>query len=346
MREFLKKYFSRKEAQCLLSCLLFAIFFVVILGKHTASITASVVIAYFLNKINSQIINKFSLSYKRVFYFTFLSLISFIIISLFYLFPLIYQQILSLLNNAPHFVEKFNNFITAKLAGHLIKPEVLIPVQGLLNQVTQSIGKFILNLSVSSIQNIVSCLIYFFLVPILVFFILKDKVQIITWGRRFFSQEQTVHHNLLAIWQEIDAKIGSYVIGKFIEIVLVSTVSFFLLTIFNVNYALTLALVIGFSSIIPYLGVVIATIPLLLVSTSAFGFSAHFYYLMITYAIIMFIDANILVPILFADRLHIHSSAIIISLILCGSLFGFWGVFFAIPIATTCSTLINKWPKK
>jgi putative permease len=71
----------------------------------------------------------------------------------------------------------------------------------------------------------------------------------------------------------------------------------------------------------------------------------EFMFLTIAYAIIQTIDGVLLVPLLFSEAVNLHPVAIIVAILLFGGLWGFWGVFFAIPLATVVKAVINAWPK-
>ena len=75
-----------------------------------------------------------------------------------------------------------------------------------------------------------------------------------------------------------------------------------------------------------------------------FGWTVDFLIVMAAYAIIQALDGNVLVPILFSDVVNLHPVAIIVAILVFGGLWGFWGVFFAIPLATLVKALINVWP--
>ena len=75
------------------------------------------------------------------------------------------------------------------------------------------------------------------------------------------------------------------------------------------------------------------------------GLTANFIYLMIAYVVIVFLDGNILVPLLFAETMDLHPVAIIISILVFGAIWGFWGVFFAIPLATVFKAAMEIWPR-
>ena len=65
---------------------------------------------------------------------------------------------------------------------------------------------------------------------------------------------------------------------------------------------------------------------------------------MLAYAFIQFLDGNLLVPLLFSEVVNLHPVAIIVAVVFFGSLWGIWGVFFAIPLATLIQAIIKAWP--
>jgi putative permease len=66
---------------------------------------------------------------------------------------------------------------------------------------------------------------------------------------------------------------------------------------------------------------------------------------MIAYAIIQALDGNVLVPLLFSEVVNLHPVAIIVAILVFGGWWGFWGVFFAIPLATLVQAILKAWPR-
>ncbi len=66
---------------------------------------------------------------------------------------------------------------------------------------------------------------------------------------------------------------------------------------------------------------------------------------MIVYGIIQFIDGNLLVPLLFSEVVDLHPITIIVAVLAFGGLWGVWGVFFAIPLATLIKAIYKAWPR-
>jgi putative permease len=113
----------------------------------------------------------------------------------------------------------------------------------------------------------------------------------------------------------------------------------------DLNYALLLAVLMGISVIIPYVGATLVTIPVVLVAFFEWGVTDEFWYLLLAYAIIQAVDGVVLVPLLFSEVVNLHPVAIIVAILFFGGLWGFWGVFFAIPLATLVKAVLTAWPR-
>jgi len=112
------------------------------------------------------------------------------------------------------------------------------------------------------------------------------------------------------------------------------------------QYAVLLGALVGLSVIIPYIGVAVVTIPVVIIALMQWGFSVHIIYLLAVYVLIIILDANVLVPLLFSEAMDLHPVVIILSVVIFGGIWGFWGVFFAIPLATLVDAVLRAWPIK
>jgi putative permease len=148
------------------------------------------------------------------------------------------------------------------------------------------------------------------------------------------------------VWVESEAQVANYVRGKFVEIVIVGAVTYVTFITLGLQYAALLATMIGFSVLIPYIGAMVATVPVALVAFFQFGWGWEFGYVLIAYTIIQVLDGNVLVPLLFSEVVNLHPVAIILAILVFGGMWGFWGIFFAIPLATFVKAVINAWPGK
>ncbi len=210
-----------------------------------------------------------------------------------------------------------------------------------INNELLAVGQKAVSYSLASAGNLFTTMVYLIVIPLLVFFMLKDKEQIIVWFARFLPEDHALAHK---VWEDVDIKMGNYIRGKLLEILIVGVAAYIPLAFMGLNYAATLSLFIGLSVIIPYVGAIAVTIPVALIAWFQWGPSDNFMYVMIAYLVVQALDANVLVPLLFSEVVNMHPVAIIISVLVFGGLWGVWGVFFAIPLATLVQAVIKAWP--
>lgn len=202
------------------------------------------------------------------------------------------------------------------------------------------IGEELITASVSSLADFVALLIYLILVPLMVFFMLKDKTQLIANIGSLLPKERRL---IKQVSHEMNLQIANYIRGKVIEIIIVGVVSAITFALMDLRYAMLLGVLVGFSVLIPYIGAAVVTLPIAIVALFQWGVSAEFGYLMAAYAVIQALDGNLLVPVLFSEAVSLHPLYIILAVLFFGGLWGFWGVFFAIPLATLVKALYNAW---
>ena len=135
---------------------------------------------------------------------------------------------------------------------------------------------------------------------------------------------------------------ANYVRGKAVEVIVVGVASLIAFVALELNYAALLALGVGLSVIVPYVGAAAITFPVCLVAFWQFGLSDDFLFVFIAYSVIQFLDGNVLVPLLFSEAVNMHPVAIILAVLFFGSIWGLWGVFFAIPLATLIKALLAR----
>jgi putative permease len=208
----------------------------------------------------------------------------------------------------------------------------LLDTQHLLDIATQLLGYS---------ASLLVLMVYAILVPLLVFFFLKDKDELIRGSKRFFPSNRELARK---VWFEMNQQIFNYIRGKVIEIVIVGVVSYVFFALMDLRYAALLGVLTGLSVLIPYVGATLVTLPIALVAFFQWGVSPEFGYLMLGYGIIQALDGNLLVPLLFSDAVDLHPVIIIAAVLVFGGLWGVWGVFFAIPLASLVKAVLNAWP--
>lgn len=343
IRRWSRKYFSDPQAVILGLLLVLGFAAVLLLGDMLAPVLASVVIAYLLEPVVA------ALARRRVprllavlaVFSVFLASLVFL---LFGVVPLLSREVTQLVQELPNMIaegqrtllrlpERYPAFVT----GEQIKEVVAAFRSGV-----TALGQSLLSLSLASLSQFFTVLVYMVLLPVLVFFFLKDKDQILGWVTRYLPRERGV---AAQVWAEVDQQIGNYVRGKFLEVLVVAAVSIVAFVGLDFKYAVLLGALVGLSVIIPYVGAVVVTVPVVLIAFFQWGWSAPFAYLTGVYLVIQALDANVLIPWLFSEAVNLHPVAIITAILLFGGLWGFWGVFFAIPLATLVKAVLAAWPR-
>jgi len=337
-----RRYFTDPQAALLVVLLVVGFAIVFTMGKMLAPLIAAIIIAYLLEgpvqKTQKKLTSR-SLSVYIVF-ILFMTFLGFLLVGL---LPILSRQLSQFLQEVPYMIANGQELLLKlpekypEIISEAAVREVIHAIKGGVSD----LGQNVLSISLASIPAIISVLVYLILVPVMIFFFLKDKEIIISWLTRFLPTERQL---ITEIWHEMDGQIGNYVRGKANEILIVFAVSFVLFTLLDLNYASLLALAVGLSVLIPYIGAAVVTLPVALVGYFQWGLDSHFMWLMISYMILQFLDGNILVPVLFSDAVNLHPIAIIVAILVFGGLWGFLGVFFAIPLATLVKALINIWP--
>ena len=260
------------------------------------------------------------------------------------LVPSIWKQGVGLITDLPTMLDK--GLITAQtylnLYPQFVSPDQLDIMVGELKKMLDTehlfdIGKQILGYSAS----LLVLMVYAILVPLLVFFFLKDKDKLLTGSKRFIPTNRQLARK---VWYEMDQQIFNYIRGKVIEIVIIGVASYIFFAIMDLRYATLLGVLTGFSVLIPYVGATLVTLPIALVAFFQWGITPEFGYLMLGYGIIQALDGNLLVPLLFSDAVDLHPVFIIAAVLVFGGLWGVWGVFFAIPLASLVKAVLNAWP--
>jgi putative permease len=180
------------------------------------------------------------------------------------------------------------------------------------------------------------------LVPVLVFFLIKDKDRLIAWVTNFLPHERQLSTQ---VWSEVNAQIANYVRGKFWEILIVGGVTFIVMTFLGLQFAALIGALTGLSVLIPFVGAAVVTAPVAIVAYFQWGLAPEFFWVLGAYGVIQALDGNALVPLLFSEAVNLHPVAIIVAILFFGGLWGLWGVFFAIPLATVVQAVLRAWPR-
>ena len=341
-RKWYERYLFEEESILLLVLIALSILAFMTIGDVLAPVLASLVLAYLMQGLSVQL-QSHGLPQWLGFTVSFLVFVGAFFGITLLLLPLAWRQLVSLVGEMPRMLEQGRILlgVLPERYPDILSEAQLGEVVGMAQSELAGLGQAVVTRSLATIPSILTLMVYMVLIPILVFFLLKDREKILAWVGNFLPRERPL---LRKIWVEMDMQVANYARGKVLEILIVGLVSYACFSWMGLNYAALLALLVGLSVIVPYIGAVIVTLPVVMVAFFQWGFSSEFYYLFLVYSIIQGLDGNVLVPLLFSEAVNLHPIAIILAVLFFGGIWGLWGVFFAIPLATLIKAIINAWP--
>ncbi len=228
------------------------------------------------------------------------------------------------------------------LSSMVSREEIEVAVNDARTSIMKNLTVIIKTQIMPSVMNVATWLMYVVIVPIFMFLMLANKHVL---QRRIRTYILPNNQALISVfWPRINAQIEGYIRGKLIHIFVITIVNTIAFLFFDLNFSFLLGLGVGLSVVIPYVGAVIITVPIILIGMVQFGLSSTFFYLLAVYIIIQLLDSNVLTPYLFSKAMNLDAFSILAAIMIFGGLWGFWGVFFSIPLATFIGTLIVHWP--
>ncbi|MEQ8407204.1 MAG: AI-2E family transporter [Gammaproteobacteria bacterium] len=344
LRDFFDRYFHDEESLILLILLTTGLLVLAFLGGVLAPLIAAIIIAYLLQGLVNLLL-RYGFSERMAFVTVYTVFVSTFFVLLLYLLPRAINQLRRLVNEIPSLLSQWQNSVMLLPENYptlFSEDQVREFIDGVSGELG-TYGQAVLQYSLASLPSIIGWVIFIVLVPILVFFVMKDRDELVLWAGNFLPRNRPL---MSRIWQEMDQQISNYVRGKVVEIIIVGSASYLMFVILGINYALLLSVLVGLSVIVPYIGATVVTVPVAAVAYVQWGIGGEFYTVLIAYMILQVIDGNVLVPVIFSEAVNLHPVAIIAAVLVFGGLWGMAGVFFAIPLATMIKAIVNAWPSR
>ncbi|MWY65269.1 AI-2E family transporter [Francisella tularensis] len=345
IKDWYQNRYQNNEPIVFVGLMLFFYLVLTFLGYYIAPILAALVIAYLLDTLVN-ILQKFT-KLKRIVlvYIVYILFLIALLSLIFVLLPIIINQLIDFVKQASHILSSLKTSLeelSIKYPTILTEDRINSIVSWFdsidWKKISSNVGSFILQNTATTLPVLFSVLIYLFLVPLMVFYFLKDKEKMINWFKSFLPEENGA---LYYVWNDLKPKLADYVRGKAIELIIVSTLTYIGFAYFNLNYAVLLAVGVGLSVIIPYVGMVIITIPVIMVGILQFGLNGTFVSMLIVFFVIQALDGNLLVPLLFSEVLDMHPVGVVSAILIFGGIWGLWGIFFAIPLGLLFISGVN-----
>lgn len=311
--------------------------------RHTVScFLSSFVIAYLLDPVLVSLERRnIKRLYGLLILYLFLSLVT--VFSLIYLVPLITVRWDSFVSNLPNYFQQARDIVDSmktriySAEGSTDWTWIIDSSAKNLETITSKVGAGVYKTASSMAFNLFNLI----LSPILVYFMLLYKHDIISSIKVWLPVRQKAH--LLEVGREVNASIGGYLRGQLIVSVIVALFSAIALYFLDVDYALLNGLFAGLASILPFIGVILATIPPLFFAFVKFQNGLILLKVLGAFSFIYFVEGYLVKPLVFKESMNLNPLMTIIVVMALGELMGFWGIILAIPIAAALKILSTHW---
>jgi predicted PurR-regulated permease PerM len=200
----------------------------------------------------------------------------------------------------------------------------------------------LLTSALSSILGFTSGLFSLIIGLIISIYLLKDKEIFIQNIKRFIYafMEKEKAENLIAFGNEVDMIFSQYIVGKFIDSLIIGILCYIGLIILDVQYPLLLSVIVGITNMIPYFGPLIGMIPAGIITLFVSPVKAL--WVVIFIFILQQFDGLWLGPKILGDKVGLSPFWIILAIIVGGGAFGVLGMFLAVPILAVIKNLLDR----
>ena len=344
LNDFTDRYFHDEESIILVFLLTIALVALLFFGSMLAPLIVALIIAYLMQGLVALLL-KYGFTERLAFIAVYVLFFGVFITMLGFLLPQVWNQLRRMMDELPNLLSQGQALLLNLPENYpsLFSEEQINSFMDGLGGEVGSFGQAILEYSLASLPSVVAWVIFLVLVPILVFFMMKDKHQLLDWVGNLLPRNRPL---MSTIWREMDQQIANYVRGKFVEIIIVGSVAYLVFVVLGLNYALLLSVITGLSVMVPYIGAAAVNIPVAAIAYVQWGLGGEFWTVIVAYNILQILDGNVLVPIIFSEAVNLHPVAIIFAILFFGGIWGLAGVFFAIPLATLIQAIINAWPSR
>jgi len=341
IQSWFKRYFSDPQVIILVFLLVFGLIAILMFGHMLMPVFVAMIIAYLLDGFVNwlQLVRIPRNTGVIIVFVSFIALVAALIVGL---FPLISYQIAQFIEDFPNMMAKGQEqlMLLPQKYPQLISHERMNQLIVRMDSNIADLGQYVLSLSISSVRGIIEILVYLVLVPFLVFFFLKDKELIFQWAAGLLPEHRTLSAR---VWNEVNQQIANYIRGKVWEIILVWAATYITFFFIGLRFSMVLSLFVGLAVLIPYIGAAVMVVPITLIAFFQWGIDLHLFYVLAAYAIIHALDGNLIAPLLLSEVVNLHPVAIIVAILVFGGLWGFWGLVFAIPLATLVHSVYKAW---
>lgn len=262
-------------------------------------------------------------------FFAFLGFFGYLII------PVVASELGELSKNIPQYLQGVDTFIK-NISALATDYNINANIQNILESYSKRISDSIPALF-SNTFAFIGGLLKFLVVLSLSFYMLVKKDGIKSFVKAVTPQKHQTY--VMDLMQRIQSKMGRWLIGQLVLILIVFCLEYLVLLWLGVPYALILALIGGLLEIIPYIGPTIAIIPAFLFGLIVSPLTAVL--VVIFYIVIQQLENYVITPLVMKRAVGLNPVVVILALLIGGNLAGIVGLIISVPFATALSVFIN-----
>jgi predicted PurR-regulated permease PerM len=316
--------------------ILFGLILLVYVFAQLEDILVPLAFAAFLSILLNPLANRFETrGIPKIYAICLAMLIAFIVVAAVFYF--LSTQIIQFGDSLPMLKQKFaemavdlKNWIADKFGLAVKKQDQMI--KDALSNSQAMVGQ--------TVGSLFGTLAVILLLPVYIFLMLLYKTLILNFFYEVFSEEN--QKKVSDVLKETKAAIQSYIVGLLIEMMIVAAMNSAALLLLGVKYGVLIGCIGAILNLIPYLGGIVAiALPVLMATVTKDGYSTQLL-VILAYAVIQFIDNNILVPRIVSSKVQINALVSIIVVLLGNALWGVAGMFLSIPFIAVLKIIFDR----
>ncbi|WP_252234815.1 AI-2E family transporter [Clostridium sp. ZS1] len=308
-------------------------------------------IAYILNfilKFYEKKLNKYSkLKAKRGLGLVLTYITAMLLVGLFiqFVLPQLIQSIIGLVNDVPKFINESTKFINKLMLDLNISEEYLPLINNNFNEFINYIIKIATNLLPvlgSFVTKIASSIWNIVLGVIISIYLLIDKEKFCAMSKKvtYAIFLKNAAEKIIEITHRSNDTFGKFLMGKILDSFIIGILTFVILTIFRMPYAILISVIVGITNIIPFFGPFIGAIPSVIIILFVSPIKALWFLLIIL--VIQQIDGNIIGPKILGDSIGISAFWILFSILFAGKFLGLIGMIIGVPLFAVVYSIIKE----
>ncbi|MCE7914312.1 MAG: AI-2E family transporter [Nitrosomonas sp. PRO4] len=250
--------------------------------------------------------------------------------------PLFEEEARRLLNKIPVYLDMIKNHIIPLLEARLnisLEPDMNLLKEAISKhwQSAGGVAAKVLPSLTSGGMAIVEFLVNLLLVPVVLFYLLRD------WDLLIKLVDEMIprywHHQVSLLARETDRILAEFLRGQLSVILLMSICYITGLWLVGLEFALPIGLVAGILVFVPYLGMIVGLTLATLAALMQFQGWSGVIPVWIVFGMGQLLEGMLITPWLVGDRIGLHPVMVIFALLAFGQLFGFFGILLALPVS-------------